>query len=109
MQRRSAKVQFNQRKGGAQFCNTAAAMQCNVRCTIGQKKDTLYKLVFAYRDTQVCEKKSLLGRIMLGYFSSSDMIWKHRMCEGKTHEYHLRIIALGLKLSEELTFERGSF
>ena len=41
--------------------------------------------MFAYRDTQVCEKKSLLGRIMLGYFSSSDMIWKHRMCKGKPH------------------------
>ena len=56
MQRRSAKVQFNQRKGGAQFCNTALRqLQCNAIYN-WPKKDTLYKLVFAYWDTQVCDK-----------------------------------------------------
>ena len=69
MQRRSAKVQFNQRKGGA---HNIAIQQLQwdamyiVQCPIGRKKD-------AYGDTQVFDKRNLLAQIMLGYFSSSEI------------------------------------
>ena len=59
MQRRSAEVEFNQRKGGALVHRTSFNWPI---------QQTLYKPVFAYWDTQVCDKRNLLAQIMLGFY-----------------------------------------
>ena len=63
MQRRSAEVEFNQRKGDALVHRTVHRTSFNWPI-----QQTLYKPVFAYWDTQVCDKRNLLAQIMLGFY-----------------------------------------